>query len=37
MQIVTLGDDLHEISKPIFLEKYDQSVVCGICPKSGKG
>ena len=32
MQIVSLGDNLHEIAKPIFY-KYHQFVVC---PESGK-
>ena len=38
MQII--GDNLHEISNPIFLEKlekYHQFVICWICPESDKG
>ena len=33
MQIVSSGDNMHEMSKPIFLEKQEkyQLVVCWIC------
>ena len=40
MQIVFTGDSLHEMSNPVFwekYEKYDQFVVCLISPESGKG
>ena len=37
MQIVALGDNLHEMSKPIFWGKCHQNVVYWICPESGKG
>ena len=40
MQIVSQGDNLHEMSKPIFWEKegkHHQCVVCSICLDSGKG
>ena len=39
MQIVSFGDNLHEVSDPIFLEKkekYQQFVVCSIRPLRGK-
>ena len=39
MQIVSLGDNLHEKSEPIFLEKsekYHQFVVCWIFIQCGK-
>ena len=34
MQIVSLGDNLHEMSKPIFWKKYNQFI---ISSESGKG
>ena len=41
MQIVSLGDNLHETSKPILWEKMKEKqyeiVVCWICLESGKG
>ena len=40
MQIVSIGDNLHEMSNPNFweeYEKYHQFVICWISPKSGKG
>ena len=40
MQIVALGGNLHEMSKPIFLEKvetYSRFDACLICLESGKG
>ena len=38
MQVcVSFGDNLHEMSKPVFWEKYRQSVVCWIFPESNKG
>ena len=40
MQIVSIGDNLQEMSKPVFwekLEKYHQVVVCWISPDSCKG
>ena len=40
MQIVSIGDNLHEISEPIFLEKYEkyhQFGICWICLESGNG
>ena len=38
MQIVSLGDNLYEMPKPIFWEKLkkkknNQFVVCWICPE----
>ena len=39
MQIVSFGDNLHEVSDSIFLEKkekYQQFVVCSIRPLRGK-
>ena len=35
MQIVSHGDSLHEMSNPVFWEKY-QFVACWICPECGK-
>ena len=39
MQIVSLGNYLHEISDPVFQENNEISpfVVCLISPESGKG
>ena len=44
MQIVSLGDNLHEVSKSIYWyknkklkKKYYQFVVCWICPESDNG
>ena len=40
MQIVSNGDNLHEISKSVFWEnkkKYHQFFACWISPESGKG
>ena len=40
MQIVSLGDNLHEMSEPIFWkkqEKYHKSVVFQIIQSFGKG
>ena len=41
MQIVSIGDNLHDISKPVFLiknkKKYHQFVICWISQESGKG
>ena len=41
MQMVSLRDHLHEMSRPIFgekkIKKYSQEVVCWIFPESGKG
>ena len=40
MQIVSIGDNLHEMSNPVFWEKYEkyhQYVVGRIGPESGKG
>ena len=42
MQIVSLGDNLHEISYPIFWEKWKniytyQFVICWISLEEGKG
>ena len=40
MQIVSFGDNLHEMSKSIFWEKLEniyQFVIHWICPESGKG
>ena len=39
MQIVSNGDSLHEMSDPVFWEKYEkyQFVICWISPKSEKG
>ena len=40
MQIVSNGENLHEISNPVFWEKdekYHQCVVCWIRPDSGEG
>ena len=37
--IVSNGDNLNEMSNPVFLEKYKkyrQFVICWICPYSGK-
>ena len=36
MQIVSYGDNLHKMSKPIFQEKY-QFAVCRNLPYSVKG
>ena len=37
MQIVSTGDNLHEMSKPIFWgnTKSHEFVICWICPESG--
>ena len=42
MQIVSLGDNLHEMSNPVFLgkkkkEKYHQFSICWISLESDKG
>ena len=39
MQIVSLGDNLHEMSKPIFWanKKYHQFVICWICTENVNG
>ena len=41
MQIVSTGDNLHEMLNPVFWEKkkekYRLLVVCWISPESGKG
>ena len=40
MQIVSYGDNLHEMSDPVFgkiKKKYCQFVVCWTSPESGKG
>ena len=40
MQIISNGDNLHEMSNPVFWEnkkKYRLFVVCWISPESGKG
>ena len=37
MQIVSIGDNLHEISKPVYLEKYCPFVICSISLENGKG
>ena len=39
MQIVSLGDNLHEISKPVLgkNKKTIVFVICWICPESGNG
>ena len=41
MQIVSIGDKLHEMSNLVFLEKYEkknhQFVICFISPESGNG
>ena len=43
MQIVSIGDNLHEMSEPVFQknktkqETYHQSVVYRISPESGNG
>ena len=40
MQIVSNGDNLNEMSNPVFCEKYDtyhQFVVSCISPENGKG
>ena len=36
MQVVSIGDNLHEMSNPVFWEKYHQFVVSWISPESGK-
>ena len=39
MQIVSIGDNLHEMSNPVFWEKKEknhQFVVCWICPEHAK-
>ena len=39
MQIVSLEDNLHEMSMPILLKKwnkYKKFAICWICPESGK-
>ena len=39
MQIVSTGDNLHEMSNPVFFEKeekYHQFVICWSNPQSGK-
>ena len=36
MQIVSNGDNLYEMSNPVFWEKY-QFVICWIHPQSGEG
>ena len=36
MQIVSKGDNLHEMSKPTFWEKYCQFVICWICQEHAK-
>ena len=38
MQIVSIGDNLHEMSNAVFWEKYEkyhQFVICWIRPESG--
>ena len=40
MQIVSIGDNLHEMSNPVFSEKsekYHQFAICQISQESGKG
>ena len=41
MQIVSDGDNLHDMSKPIFLKKKKKKkeniVICWICQESGNG
>ena len=40
MQIVPIGENLHEMLKPIFwekLENYHKFVICWISQESGKG
>ena len=49
MQIVSNGDNLHvkanfsngdnlcEMPNSVFWEKYDQYIICGISPETGKG
>ena len=40
MQIVSNGDNLHEMSNPIFREKkekYHQFIICCISPDCTKG
>ena len=36
MQIVSWGDNLHEMSKPVFSEKYHEFIICWISPETGK-
>ena len=35
MQIVSNTDNLHEMSNPVFYEKYHQFVMSWISPESG--
>ena len=37
MQIVSNGDNWHEMSNPVFSEKYNLFVACWISSESGKG
>ena len=37
MQIVSIGDSLHEMSNPVVWKKYNQFVIWWIDSESGKG
>ena len=37
MQIVSDGDNLHEMLNSVFWENYHQIIVCWMSPDSGKG
>ena len=37
MQTVSIGESLHEMSDPLFSEKYHKFVVCWIIQESGNG